>query len=296
MNETDQLNLPTEEIGDQSLKSIWRGELQAFKSYDNVECQLSMAILNSHLKDFDHAKVWEKATFISYCIANKLDPIRKQVYFIKYNQNDPASFVTSWEVFMQRAQRREEFDGMESGVVWEVFDDEEQSVGKRIRGKACDFELNNTTVFIVGGWARVYRKDRKLPFEVEVPWEEMVGKKRDGTTTKFWRSMPTTMAQKTPLSRALRQAFADDMGSLYTEFETEAFSNAQESQGLQSGEVTPPSELEDLVGEIDDRSVPLGVTDTVGDFEAMTAQAERELAEEQLVEPVSDSDPFVEED
>ena len=64
---------------------------------------------------------------------------------------------------------------------------------------------------LVGGWARVYRKNFKVPVEVFVSREEY--DKKQST----WNAMPATMIRKTALVNALREAFPEDLGNMYTE-------------------------------------------------------------------------------
>lgn len=64
---------------------------------------------------------------------------------------------------------------------------------------------------LVGGWARVYRKNFKVPVEVFVSREEY--DKKQST----WNAMLATMIRKTALVNALREAFPEDLGSMYTE-------------------------------------------------------------------------------
>lgn len=64
---------------------------------------------------------------------------------------------------------------------------------------------------LVGGWARVYRKNFKVPVEIFVSRDEY--DKKQST----WSAMPATMIRKTALVNALREAFPEDLGNMYTE-------------------------------------------------------------------------------
>jgi hypothetical protein len=74
---------------------------------------------------------------------------------------------------------------------------------------------------LVGGWAKVYRKDRARPFYVAVNIKECQKYTREGKPTRFWREMPATMVRKVALSRALREAFPSRLGGMLTEAEYE---------------------------------------------------------------------------
>ena len=207
-----------------NMRSIWGGEDQTYKTYDDRVCTYSIAMLDSVLgESFATSPHFEKAAFIAYCISTKLDPIRGQVFFIKYAKNKPASFVVSWEVFLARAQQNEQFDGFEQGVVWRVARGGPKHIAWRVvNGGPCDHREDDRHQ-ITGGWARVHRKDRSIPQSVTVPIEEMMACRSDGKPTRSWASMRTTMCMKVPTSRALRQSFPEDLASLYTEGETQRF-------------------------------------------------------------------------
>ena len=205
-----------------NMKSIAGNELQTFTTYDGREIVLNVQMLKKVMGDaFLHATTYETATFIHYCMTNRLDPFRKQVYYIQYQAGQAPAFVTSWEVFLDRANRHPQFDGYESGIVWHVNDGEAIGV---VRGQPCDFTPDDDHR-IAGGWARIHRKDRLHARYVEVPLSEMQGLKYDKAARKkvptvMWATKTTTMATKTPSARALRQSFPDTLGSLIAEGES----------------------------------------------------------------------------
>ncbi len=168
-------------------------------------------------RDPNQTSDFEIGCFLTWCAANQYDPLfRKQAYFVRYAPNDPPSFLVNYEVFVDRAQRHPQFDGLESGIVWWVD-------GQTIRGKPCDFPRDDKHE-IVGGWTVVHRKDRKYPVDVECPIEELIKRKRDGTPTKFWKEgkqggMQTWMFEKVPIARALRRAFPEELAGQYTDAE-----------------------------------------------------------------------------
>jgi hypothetical protein len=68
---------------------------------------------------------------------------------------------------------------------------------------------------LIGGWARIYRKGWREPFPFELPIDEYIGKKKDGTINKFWNRMPATMIRKCTLVGGLREAFSSVFGKMY---------------------------------------------------------------------------------
>ena len=214
------------------------------ETYDGRSVLANVAMIRQLIPGTDKGNDFEITAFLQFCMANKYDPFRKQVYFIKYKPTDPASWVVSYHVYLDRASRHPRYDGYQAGIVWQVGDN-------RIRGRACDFTPPEAA--IVGGWARVYRKDRKHPAEVEVPLSEM-----QNTYAPIWSKMTTTMATKTPLCRALRAAFPEELGHTYAEGEI----------------VAEASDVSAIVPTREERaeSPVLGLSDVAAAVEAMLAE------------------------
>ena len=105
-----------------------------------------------------------------------LDPLKKEIWAVKYQDGKPASIFVGRDGHLAIAHRSQMFDGMESGT--------------RMDG----IELI--------GWAKVYRKDMRVPFSVEVSAKEY--NRGQGT----WNTHPRTMIQKVAEAQALRRAFA----------------------------------------------------------------------------------------
>ena len=225
------------------MRAIWQGSQVRYKSHDNTVCQYSIAMLATVLGGaFKEASKDEQLAFITYCANRRLDPVRKQVYFIRYRSGEAPSFVTNWEVFIERAQMHPNFDGYENGIVWRIKKGETWTMK---RGKPCDYVPDDDHQ-IAGGWAKVYVKGHKKPVSVEVPFEEMVGmswdrESRQKVPTPMWRDKPTTMSTKTPTSRAMRLAFPDKLGGLYTEHEIMPVSEPEPRE-----RVVPASDLDEL--------------------------------------------------
>ena len=68
---------------------------------------------------------------------------------------------------------------------------------------------------LVGGWAKVYTKNRKYPTYVSVNLEEVQQKKKDGTLNSNWNTKSATMVEKVAKVRALRETFIEDLGGMY---------------------------------------------------------------------------------
>lgn len=157
--------------------------------------------------------------FIETCKQYHLNPFTREAYLIHYDNNSDATAATivlGKSAYMQRAELRSEFDGFEAGVI--VFDSSAGTVEKREGEFVYDGED------LLGGWAKVYRKDRSRPIYAEVKLAEYT------TGKALWGKMPATMIRKVALVHALREAFPSTYGSLYDESEVrvDAESTARE--------------------------------------------------------------------
>lgn len=142
---------------------------------------------------------------LSLIKGRNLNPLLNEVYIVAYKKKNGGaefSLIVSKEAFLKRAAQNPNYEGFEAGVV--VVDDS----GDMVERKGALLLPNDN---LVGGWARVYRKNFKVPVEVFVSREEY--DKKQST----WNAMPATMIRKTALVNALREAFPEDLGNMYTE-------------------------------------------------------------------------------
>lgn len=142
---------------------------------------------------------------LSLIKGRNLNPLANEVYIVAYKTKTGGtefSLIVSKEAFLKRAAQNPNYEGFEAGVV--TVDDE----GIMHERKGAIMLPGDT---LVGGWARVYRKNFKVPVEIFVSREEYDKKK------STWNSMPATMIRKTALVNALREAFPEDLGNMYTE-------------------------------------------------------------------------------
>lgn len=173
---------------------------------DNVK--LSPSIIRNYLVNGNgQVSDQEVNYFIHLCRGMSLNPFLKEVYLIKYG-TQPATFVVSKEAFLKRAESNPEYDGSESGII--VLD----SNGELQHRKGGFYIKDKEQV--VGGWANVYRKDRKYPSTAEVSFDEYAGRTKEGNLNTNWANRPATMIKKVALVQALREAFPGDLNNLYT--------------------------------------------------------------------------------
>lgn len=165
---------------------------------------------------------------LSLIKGRNLNPLANEVYIVAYKKKSGGtefSLIVSKEAFLKRAAQNPNYEGFEAGVV--TVDDE----GVMHERKGALMLPGDT---LVGGWARVYRKNFKVPVEIFVSREEY--DKKQST----WNAMPATMIRKTALVNALREAFPEDLGNMYTEDDGgETFDRIKD--------VTPQESREDIV-------------------------------------------------
>lgn len=141
----------------------------------------------------------ETLMFIELCKAQKLNPFIREAYLIKFGTS-PANIVVGKDVFVKRAYRNPNFEGMKAGIV--TVDKENQ-----IHEREGSLKLPGET--LVGGWCEVYTSDKKFPIKSVVSLEEY----SKGQST--WKQMPCVMIRKCAMVTALREAFPEDLQGLY---------------------------------------------------------------------------------
>jgi phage recombination protein Bet len=124
--------------------------------------------------------------FTEFCKSTGLNPFKKEIWAIKAGGR--LQLMTGINGYLSIANSHPQFDGMEVDV--------ELLNGKPMKAVA-----------------KVYRKDRKYP-SVGIALMSEFGK-----STPVWSQMPSVMLTKVAKSIALREAFTQELGGLYTEEE-----------------------------------------------------------------------------
>lgn len=151
----------------------------------------------------------EVMMFMSLCRYQHLNPFLKEAYLIKFGSNDPATIVTGKDVFTKRADANPNYKGKKAGIVVQKKDG---SVEER------EGTMVLTEEKLVGGWAKVFIKDKEPEYQ-SVSFDEYAGKKKDGTLNSQWSKKPATMIRKVAVVQALREAFPDRFQGLYAQEE-----------------------------------------------------------------------------
>lgn len=144
----------------------------------------------------------EVVMFINLCKYKKLNPFLNEAYLVKF-KGAPAQIIVGKEAFMKKAETNPNFDGMEAGLIVQSGDEILEIEGSFMSPKDK----------LLGGWAKVYRKDRHFPYVSKVSLQEY----SKGQST--WKNIPSTMIRKTAIVQAMREAFPVELGSMYTEEE-----------------------------------------------------------------------------
>lgn len=162
----------------------------------------------------------EVYNFMKLCEYSELNPFLNEAYLVKFGQQ-PAQMIVSKEAYMKRANRNPNFNGFKAGVVVQRNNDIIHKEG----------QTTYPNEDLLGGWARVYRKDIENEFYQEVSLQEY------GKGQATWKQMPANMIRKNALVGALREAFPEDLGGMYTE-EEPTFEDGQPKDVSEGSETT----------------------------------------------------------
>lgn len=159
----------------------------------------------------------EAIKFMMMCSARRLNPFEGDAYLIGYDSREGATFslITAHQAFLKRAELNPEYDGMQSGVIIKTEDGQ-------IKEHEGDFYLTGDTV--IGGWAKVFFKNRKQPMYKRVRLERF--KKSFG----IWVDDPAGMICKCAEADALRSSFPTMLGGLYLREEIAKDEKAKSSE------------------------------------------------------------------
>lgn len=150
--------------------------------------------------------------FTELCKVRKLNPFLREAYLIKHKEGTPAQLVVGKDAILKRAVLNPNYDGMESGIIIKKDD------GK-VEERQGTFKLEDEQ--LVGGWARVYRKDWSHPTYSSVSFNEVAQKTGQGQLNSNWANKGATMVEKVAKVRALRETFVEDLSGMYEAEEVE---------------------------------------------------------------------------
>lgn len=185
-----------------------RKEIAVVYNVDGNEIKLTPSIVQQYIVGTDaEITMPEYKFFTELCKARGLNPFLKEAYCIKYGKQ-PAQIVVGKDAILKRAILNPNFDGMESGVIVQVSETGE------IVERNGTFYIRDTEK-LVGGWAKVYRKDWTHPTYTTVSFDEVAQRKNDGSLNSNWQGKGATMVEKVAKVRALRETFIEQLGGMY---------------------------------------------------------------------------------
>ena len=147
--------------------------------------------------------------FTELCKVRKLNPFLKEAYLIKYGTT-PATIVVGKDAILKRAILHPQFNGREQGIIVQKQDG-------TVEERNGTFKLKDET--LVGGWAKIYRKNWEYPVYITVAFDEVAQRKSGNELNSNWATKGATMVEKVALVRGLREAFVEDLGGMIDEDE-----------------------------------------------------------------------------
>lgn len=171
---------------------------------DGVEVKLSPSIVKNFLTGGSELSDSEYKFFVELCSVRQLNPFLKEAYPIKFG-NQPAQIVVGKDAILKRAIKHVKYNGREQGII--VI-----NLKGEVEERKGTFKLSDET--LVGGWARVFRKDWEHPTYISVAFDEVAQKKGNGELNHNWTTKGATMVEKVALVRALRETFVEDLGGM----------------------------------------------------------------------------------
>lgn len=204
--------------------------------------EMSIALTQMYFcKDATPAEAY---VYNNWCAHLGLDPWKKECYLVKFG-SEPATMIVSADVYKKRAEKNPKYQGRRSGVIVLTKDGE-------LLDRVGSFALETDT--IVGGWCDVRVKDYIDPITSRVSFKEYC-KMKDGRPQAQWREKPATMIEKVAVAHALRDAFPNDLGSMYIAEEMgmeEPANNApiQRPEEFQDADYVP---VDESTGEVQDQ-------------------------------------------
>lgn len=196
-------------------------ETVTYKTFDGQDVRLGEEDVRRLCgKNGQHLTDGEIDLFIKTAKYRRLNPYLNELYILKnapfvtdkgeLREAKPAQIIISRQAVMMIAEEHPAYDGLEHGIV--VLDKE----GEIVDREGCILLSGET---LLGGWAKVYRKDRRVPYLCRIDLKEYSKQKQNGDGT--WDKMTKTMIDKCAVVTAMRSAFPQQLGGLYTQDEIE---------------------------------------------------------------------------
>jgi phage recombination protein Bet len=177
-------------------------------------------------------------TFLYLAQQYNLDPIKKEIYFIKFDGR-PASILTGRDGYLKIAHDHGQFDGLESDAVY-LGD----KLTKRADGSFLieygDGHLSFDKTKLRGAFCNVFRKDWSKSTSIFVSYDDYYKTQGD-----IWKKYPNAMITKVAESMALKRAFS--ISGITTK--EEILSEDIHENVLESKSDNPRKDLKDMIAD-----------------------------------------------
>lgn len=205
-------------------------EISVFGSNNKIELSAKMiiAMLVKPTKAGHTCSYKDAVRFMMLCQARQLNPWEGDAFLVGYDTNNGPEFtiITAHQAFLKRAESNPNYDGLSSGIIIADGDTcracESKSVlfigsGVQLcpicngRGTIDEVEgdLLPDGAKLIGGWCRVFFKNRKVPMYKRIPLAAY------NKNRSLWLTNPSGMICKVSEADALRSSFPTLLGGLY---------------------------------------------------------------------------------
>jgi phage recombination protein Bet len=180
--------------------------------------------------------------FMKLCQARLLDPWQGDAFLVGYDSQEGPKFslITAAQALAKRAELHPEFNGILSGII--------VTRGDQIIEREGSFYIPGDEV-VVGGWAKVYRKDRDTVFFSSMPLSVY------STGRSRWKVDPGGMIQKVAEASAYRKAFPNQLAQLYLREEFAATLEGRLPAPSQPALPSKPKTLSEVSKQLTDRGL-----------------------------------------
>ena len=166
--------------------------------------------------------------FAEVCKRARLDPFKRQIHAVKRWDGDLKRMVWSYQTGIDGYRAIAQRTGAYAGSDEPAF-------------LPADESTPNPRKATVTVWKIV--AGQRVPFTASARWEEYVQTKKDGEANSMWKKMPYGQLAKCAEALALRKAFPEELGGIYTDVEMEQ-ADSEGERGQQVKGTHPGFDLE----------------------------------------------------
>lgn len=195
----------------------------------------------------------ELALFLHTARASGLDPLQKQIWFVKRYllkkdaNGKPILDANGQKQWQVRVDIQAAADGLQAralrfadceGIRYAAVHEDDEFLVDRVTGEVVQHRHNPFKAGpVLGAWACVDRAGKR-PFFVVVRFEEF-----DDPNSPLWKAKPATMIEKVARATACRRAYPEFFGSIYDPAEIQAPTEEEDiAVTVVNGALRPPAE------------------------------------------------------